>query len=165
MKIIQTSNFLKKQAQFGSLPGDPSLPPGVTNQMIDKQFGSEEPKNYSEQSGEYETQVDWEILTRELVNASYDVGSLPYFGRGELSFYYEYDAEVSNGEVTILDIRLLDIKTLMDKQYQPLTVSEPETKEAIFSGYKDEIVAQEKEIIREVSQEEPWGADGTEELY
>lgn len=39
MKKIKTDNYVKKQAQFGDLPGDPSLPPGITNNMIDEQFG------------------------------------------------------------------------------------------------------------------------------
>ena len=160
MKIIQTSNFLKKQAQFGgSLPGDTGLPPGVTNQMIDKQFGEEISSDYSKQSGEYEIKVDWGQLTQDLINAShqdrqgnmiaYDIRGLPQQGIGDIIIYYEYDAEVLGEDVTISDIRLLDIKTLMGGQYQPLTVSEPATKEGIFDGFQDEIAEQEKMIIRE----------------
>jgi hypothetical protein len=146
MKTIQSKNFLKKQAQFR----DFNLPPGTTDQMVDNQFGSPESKSYPNQSGEYEAKVDWVELTRELVNAGYDVGSLPYFGQDPLYFYYEFDAEVSNGDVNILDIRLLDIKILRGSQYQPLTVSTPETKEAIFNGYKDEIASKEKATIQEL---------------
>jgi len=161
MKIIQSKNFLKKQAQFQ----DFNLPPGTTDQMIDKQFGSDELKDYTNQSGEYETKVDWTELTRELVNTGYDVGGLPYFGTGDIVVYYKYDAEVNGRDVIIGDIKLLDIKVLVGRQYQPLTVSEPATKEGIFSGFKDDIVEQEKRIIEEVSQEQPWGTDRTEELY
>jgi hypothetical protein len=162
MKIIKTNRFLKKQAQFR----DFNLKPGVTDQMVDQQFGGETaPKPYPNQSGEYESKVDWTDITRDLVNSANDVGGLPYFGQGDLVFYYEYDAEEVNGEVNILDIRLLDIKTLMGDKYQSLTVSEPSTKEAIFSGYKDEIAEQEKRIVKEVSQGQPWEPDRTEELY
>lgn len=175
MKIIQTKSFLKKQAQFNSLPGDTGLPPGVSNQMIDKQFGAGEPTDYRNQTGEYETKVDWGQLTQDLLNASstdgqgnivaYDVGGLPQRGIGNIVVYYTYDAEEFGGDITISNIRLLDIKTLMGGQYQPLTVSEPATKEGIFDGFQDEIVEQEKRIIKEVSQGQPWEPDRTEELY
>ena len=171
MKTIQTSSFLKKQAQYR----DFNLPPGVTDQMIGEQFSGKEPKSYFKQSGEYETKVDWGQLTQDLLNASYtnrqgdvvayDVGGLPQRGLGDVVVYYEYDAEVFGEDVTISNIRLLDIKTLMEGQYRPLTVSEPSTKEGIFDGFQDEIVEQEKRIIKEVSQEQPWEPDRTEELY
>ena len=124
MKIIQTKNFLKKQAQFGgSLPGDPSLPPGVTNQMIDEQFGGEESTDYSTQSGEFETKVDWGKETTDLINAGYDVRGLPQQGVGDIIAYYTYDAEVFGEDVEIQNLRVSDIKILMGGQYQPLTVS------------------------------------------
>jgi len=168
MKIIQTKNFLKKQAQFGrDLPGDPGLPPGVTNQMIDERFGGKEDyRNYTKQSGEFETKVDWGKETTELINAGYDVRGLPQQGPGDIIAYYEYDAEVLGEEVQISNLRVLDIKVLMGGQYQPLTVSEPETKEGIFEGLQEQIAEQEKIIIKEQSDaEQDYGPDRTEEIY
>jgi hypothetical protein len=48
MKEIKTDNYLKKEARWNDLPGDPGLPPGVTNHMIDEQFGSDEPESNRE---------------------------------------------------------------------------------------------------------------------
>jgi hypothetical protein len=36
MKIIKTSGYMKKEGLFNSLPGDPGLPPGVTQRQIDQ---------------------------------------------------------------------------------------------------------------------------------
>ena len=148
MKIINTSNFLKKEAQ-SRLPGDPGLPPGVTNYMIDKQFEEPEISDYSKQSGEYEARIDWNKEINELVNAGYDVRGLPQQGIGHIKVYYQYDAEVFNEEININNLKLLDIKTFMGGKYQSLTVSEPSTKEGIFEGLENEIVQQEKLIITE----------------
>ncbi len=161
MKIIQTLNFLKKQAQFR----DFNLPPGVTDQMVDEQFGGKQPADYSKQSGEFETEINWQEVTSELMSSGIETRGLPRFGRGDIVAYYEYDAEVNGEEVSINDIRLLDIKTLMGDRYQSITVPNPDTKQRIFDGLKVEIAEQEKRVIREVSQEQPWEPDRTEELY
>ena len=153
MKIIQTDSFLKKQAQFNrDLPGDPSLPPGVTNQMISERFDGGDSTDYTKQSGEHAFKIDWGKETTELINASYDVRGLPQQGLGDIIIYYEYDAEVIGEDIQIKNLRLLDIKVLMVNQYQPLTVSDFSTKEGIFEGYKDEIAEQEKIIIKEQHQ-------------
>lgn len=52
MKEIKTENYIKKEARWSQLPGDPGLPPGVTNRMIDEQFGSDELESSRE---------DWEF--------------------------------------------------------------------------------------------------------
>jgi hypothetical protein len=152
MKIIKTDNFLKKEAQFNGMPGDPGLPPGVTNRMIDEQFGDGGSEEYTKQSGEHEFQVDWATETTELINAGYDVQGLPQQGIGNLVIYYEYDADVYGEEVTINNLRLLDMKVWQGNQYQPLTVSDPSTKEGIFEGFQDKIVEQEKIIVEEYHQ-------------
>ena len=150
MKIVKTDNYLKKQAGYGDLPGDPGLPPGVTNQIIDNQFeGVDDGTDYSKQSGQYESKVNWAKEVSELINAGYDVRGLPQQGEGNIIVYYEYDAEVVNSQVSIQNLRLLDIKTLSGGQYQGLTVSEPSTKEGIFEGLQDSIASQEQMIITE----------------
>lgn len=149
MKIIETSNFLKKQAQFNDLPGDPSLPPGVTNQMISEQFDGGDTADYTKQFGEHEFKIDWAAETTKLINAGYDVQGLPQQGLGDIIVYYEYDAEVFGNEVQINNLRLSDIKVWDGQAFQVLTVSEPKTKEGIFDGLQEEIVQQEKNIIKE----------------
>ena len=146
MKKIQTNRFLKKQAQFNSLP--------------------QESKNYLEQSGEYEAKIDWSRETTDLINAGYDVQGLPQNGLGDIKVYYSYDAQVQNNDVQVSNLRLLDMMSLMGQKYQPLTVSEPNTKEGIFEGLKDEIAEQEKMIIQEqYNGRIDHGPDRTEELY
>lgn len=149
MKIIKTANYIKKQAQYGDLPGDPSLPPGVSNRMIDEQFGVDDSTDYSKQAGEYEAKINWTETTTNLINAGYDVRGLPQTGAGDIIMYYEYDAVVDGPNVAIQNLRVLDIKVWMGGQYQPLTVSEPSVKEGIFEGYKDEIAQQEQSVIKE----------------
>ena len=166
MKVIKTANFLKKQAQYGDLPGDPGLPPGVTNQMIDKQFGDNEPTNYSKQAGELETKIDWTRTTTELITAGYDVRGLPQTGMGDIQIYYQYNADVSGSEVQIKDLRVLDIKVWMGGQYQPLTTSSLNIKEGIFEGFQDEIALQEQQVIQEQHEGSiDYGPDTSEELY
>lgn len=165
MKIIQTSSFLKKQAQFNNLPGDIGLPPGTTNQMIDRQFGGNDVSNFTKQSGELETKVDWAALTSELINVGHDVMGLPQQGLGDIIIFYGYDAETLGSEIKINNLRMLDIKVLMGGRYQALTVSEPSTKEGIFEGFQDEIVQQEKMVIAEQSKGQHNGTDTKEEQY
>lgn len=162
MKIIQTNRFLKKQAQFA----DANLPPGVTDQMIDEQGRGEEAQTLQNQSGEYEAKIDWGKETNDLINAGYDVQGLPQNGLGDIKVYYTYNAEVYGGDVQINNLTLSDIMTFMGQKYQPLTVSEPSTKNGLFEGLQDEIAEQEKRIIREQSQSGVnYGPDRTEELY
>lgn len=151
MKIIKTKSYLKKQAQWNDLPGDPNLPPGTTHDMIDRQFGEGEEQTFPRQSGEYEKQIDWSNETTNLINTGYDVQGLPQQGIGHIAVYYTYDAEVFGDQVEINNLKLLDIKILTEGKYQPLTVTEPATKEGIFAGLEDEIVDQEKMIIEEQS--------------
>lgn len=167
MKIIKTSNFLKKQAQFNNnLPGDPGLPPGVTDQMISEQFDGPESSDYSNQSGEFSTNVDWTRETTDLINTGYDVQGLPQQGVGNIIIYYEYNAEILGEEVRINDLKMLDIKVQMGSQYQALTVSSPETKQGIFEGLQDEIVRQEKDIITEQHEGgRDYGPDTSREMY
>ena len=164
MKIIKTNRFLKKQAQFA----DSNLPPGVTDQMIDNQFGGGGPisKEYPQQSGQYETKVDWSEQTTNLINTGKDVQGLPQRGIGDIIIYYKYDAVVSEEGVEITSLSLLDIKILMGGKYQALTVSDPSTKQGIFEGFQDEIARQEKPLMREYHKSwEHQGPDRTEELY
>jgi hypothetical protein len=166
MKIVKTNRFLKKQAAFGDLPGDPGLPPGVTNQMIDQSAGIDDGTDYSKQSGQFEAKIDWQKEVTELINAGYDVRGLPQQGEGNLIVYYEYDADVINGQVGIQNLRLLDMKTFVGGQYQELTVSEPSTKEGIFEGLQDSIASQEQIIIREQNEGAlGQGPDTREEAY
>jgi hypothetical protein len=167
MKEFKTKNYIEKKAQFNTdLPGDPGLPSGVSDQIISDQFDGGDSTDYSKQAGEYETKVDWAEETQELVNAGYDVMGLPQRGLGDIKVYFEYDAQVYGGDVTISNIRLLDIKVLMGGQYQALTVKEPATKEGLFEGLQEEIVEQERIIIKE-QHEGSIGIrpDRTEELY
>ena len=55
MKIIKTSDYMEKESQWNRLPGDPNLPPGVTNRMIDDQFGPAEREDIEK------TKMKWEI--------------------------------------------------------------------------------------------------------
>jgi len=166
MKIIQTDSYLKKQAQFNDLPGDPSLPPGVTNRMIEQHSEGGDVSDLSKQSGDYEKKVNWAEETRNLINAGYDVMGLPQQGLGEIIAYYEYDAEIYGSEVTISNIRLLDIKVLRGNQYQGLTVSDHRTKEGLFDGMKDEIAEREKTVIQEQQLgQDVTGPDTREEMY
>jgi len=148
MKIIKTKDYLKKESQY-SLPGDPNLPTGVTEEMIGDRFGEPDSTSYSKQSGEYEFKIDWAKETTELINAGYDIRGLPQNGIGDIVVYYEYDADVQGENIQINNLRMLDIKTLLNGRYQPLTVSEPNTKQGIFEGLEDNIAQQEKNVIRE----------------
>ena len=149
MKILKTANYLNKESQFR----DFNLPPGVTDRMIEEQFGGEEEtESFPKQSGEYEAQINWEKETNDLINVGYDVQGLPQTGYGTIKVYYTYDAEVYNGEATISNLNLSDMMTFEGQKYMPLIVPDPTTKQGVFEGLQDEIVKQEKIIIQEQSQ-------------
>ena len=61
MKEIKSDNYIKKEAQMGQLPGDPNLPGGVTNKMIDDQSSGPE-ESISNEKGESDVEVDWETF-------------------------------------------------------------------------------------------------------
>ena len=160
MKKIKTSSYIKKEALWGDLPGDPGLPPGVSNQMIDEQFGGPEPVESSKQSGEYESNIDWEKETMELVSLGEEVDGLPQRGIGDIIFYYEYDSDDLYGS-----IRLLNVKQLVGGQYQELRAN-PDTKQSVFDKFKDDITNHEKRIIKEQSEGSPgFQPDTREENY
>ena len=164
MKIIQTNNYLKKIAQ----PVEFNLKPGVTDKEISEHFDGGEDKSLTNQKSEFEKNIDWATETENLINAGYDVQGLPQKGIGAIRAYYTYDAEIFGEDVTISNILPLRIETLMGRQYQPLIVSEPATKEGIFSGLKEEIAEQEQKFVEEnkLDLEEPnIIPDTREELY
>ena len=117
--------------------------------MISEQFDGEDITDYTKQFGEHEFKIDWAEETTKLINAGYDVQGLPQQGLGDITTYYQYDAEVFGNDVQINNLRLLDIKVWDGQRFQVLTVSEPKTKEGIFDGLQEEIVQKEKNIIKE----------------
>ena len=78
------------------LPGDPSLPPGVTDKMIGDQFGSPDEDVASKQEGETEVNVNWLELNAEWQQSMGEVLPALYSGRQTSSallikYLYDYD--------------------------------------------------------------------------
>ena len=73
MKEIKTIKYLKKEAQGGELPGDPSLPPGVTQQMIDERFKEEIPIYRNNIEGEIEIPVNWSKINSQMKSLGYNI--------------------------------------------------------------------------------------------
>jgi hypothetical protein len=57
MKIIKSASYIEKEGQW-NLPGDPSLPPGVTQRMIDERYNGPEDEQ-SEETDEVYVDVNW----------------------------------------------------------------------------------------------------------
>ena len=86
MKIIRT-------ARYNNLPGDPSLPPGVTNRMIDENAGGGIGSDMYGQQGFFETVVNWDVLMESHLSLGYDVTPAMDAIDGEVSvaLYYTFD--------------------------------------------------------------------------
>ena len=68
MKIITT----KKYAQLNSLPGDPGLPPGIDNRMIEENAGFEKDLDRRGEKGFLEINIDWDQLLSSHMDLGYD---------------------------------------------------------------------------------------------
>ena len=111
MKEIKTNRYIKKEAQ-SLLPGDPNLPPGVTEQMISEQGESPEEDVKPVQESQVDIKVDWMDFNNWFVSSG---DPLPEFLAQKrvpsyITVYYTYNVE--NDEiVNIKANRLVDYDT------------------------------------------------------
>lgn len=133
MKIIKSLSYLRKEAQW-SLPGDPNLPPGVTQRMIDDQAGP--PEDISpDLRGESEIDVNWAEF-----NEWYNTGGEPLPGDiGArvnsspiwLEYMYSYDYNTADAS----DVKAVKLKDYATDQF----VTDPSILEAFVDYYINDI--------------------------
>ncbi len=113
MKEIKTARYIKKKAIW-SLPGDPGLPPGVTEEMISEHAGDYEEEPEIRQEGESEINVDWNRFNQWFSEGgslfSGDMGNRIDPSIVKIEYTYVYDK--NNDQIKdIKPIRLEDYKT------------------------------------------------------
>jgi hypothetical protein len=135
MKEIKTNSYLKKEAQL-DLPGDPGLPPGVNDRMIDERFdgGDSFSQDHKDNKGEIEIGTNWAEINSEMASLGYDTTGVPTEGQGVVNLQYLYDYTINDGNIEVSNIRAIE--------QQPL--------DALYTAYfEDEIKQHETEMISE----------------
>ena len=113
MKEIRTIDYVNKQAQFGNLPGDPGLPPGVTNRMINEQFGSPEREDIEGSKLAWEVERGGQMVPITVIyNVEWWEGGLP-----SVSIYNTLDPRNDDIEITREEEEI--IKDVIREAVQP----------------------------------------------
>ena len=156
MKEIKTANYIKKEAIW-SLPGDPNLPPGVTQRMIDDQVGPDFDE-VDNQKGETEIDVNWPEFNEWFITGG---ASLPGdFGTRaepssvwiEYTYSYDYNTEEAG-----------DVKAIQLKDYKTgQIITDPDILEAFVDYYINNIksdikIAEESNTLEKSPDYNPMG--------
>ncbi len=135
MKEIKTDRYLRKEAIYSDLPGDPDLPPGVTQRMIDERFEGTDPIG-GKKVGEIDIPVNWVNVNRDMAQIGYDTTGIPTEGNGNIHLDYLYDYEKDiDGSIRIGNIKVKE-EGPSDSQFG--------------SFFEDKIKKHEEEIMREL---------------
>lgn len=110
MKEIKTDNYMKKEAIW-SLPGDPGLPPGVTQRDIDEQAIEPKENRVSNQEGESEIQVNWPEFSRWFEEGGESLPESLRIRTEPSGILIKYVYSDDNGEKDIRPIKIVDYKT------------------------------------------------------
>ena len=122
MKELKTDKYLKKVAQY-DLPGDPNLPHGTTQRMVDKQFGD------GEEDIAGETDIELVINGNEF-NKWYKDMVLPY-GDNFITFFVKYIYNPNNDDISIKVEKVYDDKGKDLTGYQFETFSSEELEQEV----------------------------------
>ena len=141
MKKIKSKRYiqLEKTSQFGrfnGLPGDPSLPPGVTNRMIEENAGGfdDGPRTGKGQSS---VNVNWAEFGKWYLTGGESLP--PPFGHyGDSSIVnidYEYEYEPSSEQIS----KIISTHASEQRNRQEIPIASLSVREAILEYYSDSI--------------------------
>ena len=157
MRIIKSKKYMNKEAIW-SLPGDPQLPPGVTEKQISDVGAGPEPDAVGNQQGESEINVDWLEFGSWFTEGGEQMPE--YMMRRirpttvKLTYTYSYDYN-SGGVGDIMPIQLDDYdskQTVADKYFIES-----------FSDYYDEQIKADIKMQQEDSMSERTQPDVSQE--
>ena len=140
MKEIKSRKYAKieKTSQV-SLPGDPGLPPGVTERMISDSAGDGEDNSKYGQQGFAEIDVNWGEFADWYESAG-DVFPLPNTGIDTVAIDFKYDYIENWGESDPQNIRVVSAKVYPSQQ-----IADPNILAALGEYYMDDLTKAAKE--------------------
>jgi hypothetical protein len=143
MRQIKTDNYIKKEAQW-SLPGDPSLPPGVTEEVINERVGPEDNIKDNIEGGT-EVEVIWGDFNKWYLEGGEalpgDMGRRTTPSSVWIDYTYSYDYN-ANEPSNIKGIKVKDYMTNQD-------IVDPYVVESFVDYYSDKII-EDIEIAKQV---------------